>query len=348
MPVTLRNAVQRYFRSRHSAQGTQAEYKTTLAKWRSWGGGVSVEKLGRQEIREFLDWVYAQAVQDNGSNPGRTANKAREHLKAIVSWAWENDIIDSLPRFPRPRFQRDVAGRHYLTKSEINAAYFATHQMKTPRGWNNNLPVGAYWRAALVVLFNYGVDSGTIWNSAPHHEPILWRHICWDRESPDREIKQVSRWGWLFYRRVKTGKTFCRPMNQAVHTHLRSLMPSTPAPDSPVFLGGSSRPNARFQRLCKLATISAKRDLETGAESEWMLKDLRKTCATYYDEHMPESSIEILGHSVVGATYRHYAHRAPLAFKAITTIPQPTSFLSLARGYDGVCPCCKRSFVEAS
>jgi hypothetical protein len=33
---------------------------------------------------------------------------------------------------------------------------------------------------------------------------------------------------------------------------------------------------------------------------------------TYYDEHLPESSIEILGHSAAGATYRHDAHRAPL------------------------------------
>jgi hypothetical protein len=42
-----------------------------------------------------------------------------------------------------------------------------------------------------------------------------------------------------------------------------------------------------------------------------------QTCATYYDEHLPESSIEILGHSVGGITYRHYAHRAPLAFKSV-------------------------------
>jgi triacylglycerol esterase/lipase EstA (alpha/beta hydrolase family) len=51
----------------------------------------------------------------------------------------------------------------------------------------------------------------------------------------------------------------------------------------------------------------------TGREEPWELKDLRKTCATYYDEHVPESSVEILGHSVGGITYRHYAHRAPLA-----------------------------------
>jgi len=48
-------------------------------------------------------------------------------------------------------------------------------------------------------------------------------------------------------------------------------------------------------------------------------------CATYYDEYIPESSIEILGHSVGSITYRHDAHRAPLAFKAIMTLPQPSA-----------------------
>jgi len=36
----------------------------------------------------------------------------------------------------------------------------------------------------------------------------------------------------------------------------------------------------------------------------------------HYDEHVPESSIEILGHALGVVTYRHYAHRAPLAFSA--------------------------------
>jgi triacylglycerol esterase/lipase EstA (alpha/beta hydrolase family) len=83
-------------------------------------------------------------------------------------------------------------------------------------------------------------------------------------------------------------------------------------------------------------------------EEPWELKDLRKTCATYHDEHLPESSVEILGHSVGGITYRHYAHRAPLAFKAIMTLPQPTAFSALARGFDGECPCCRRRFPDAA
>ena len=106
----------------------------TLKKWRTWGGGVPIERLSRKEIRDLLDWVYDRAVAREGSDPGRTANKAREQLRAVISWAWEQDVIETPPRFPKPMPQRDVAGRHYLTKAEINALYVATHQLRRPRG----------------------------------------------------------------------------------------------------------------------------------------------------------------------------------------------------------------------
>jgi integrase len=348
MQTTLNAAVESYLRAKTLSRGSRNEYRSTLRKWEQWGSSVPIEVLRRKDIREFLDWVYERAIADEGTNPGRTANKAREHLRAVFSWAWEQELIDSPPPFPKPREQRDVAGRHYLTKSEINSLYFATHEMQRPRGWDHPLPVGRYWRSALVVFFNYGVDTGTVWKAAPFHEPILWRHVSWGRHSPDRELKEQSPWGWLFYRRVKTGKAFYRPMNRVVHAHLKAIMPEQPLPEAPVFLGGGARPNARFQELCGLAGIKPRMNVETGNGEAWELKDLRKTCATYYDEHVPESSIEILGHSVGGVTYRHYAHRAPLAFKAIMTIPQPTAFSALLKGCDGECPCCRRRFADAA
>jgi hypothetical protein len=100
--------------------------------------------------------------------------------------------------------------------------------MGQPRGWDAPHPIDRYWRAALVVFFNYGVDTGTVW-----------------------------------------------------------------------------------------------------------------------DEHVPESSVEILGHSVGGITYRHYAHRAPLAFRAIMTLPQPNGFSAILRAGDSECPCCRRRFADA-
>ena len=343
---TLESVVASYLRSGSPAQRTREEYATTLRKWSRWGGGVPFERIGRKEIREFLDWVYEDAKTRAGSNPGRTANKVRSHLRTVLSWAWEQDMVDALPRFPKLKPQRDVAGRHYLTKSEMNALYFATYQMKRPRGWNHPFTIGHYWRCALVVFFNYGVDTGTVWKTLPFHEPILWRYVSWKRQAPNGEIKERSPWGWLFYRRVKTGKSFWRPMNRTLHTHLKSILPDCPDLDGPVFLGGGTRPNNRFRSLCSLAGIKPKTSVDPEKHRPWVLKDLRKTCATYYDEHVPESSVEILGHSVGGITYRHYAHRAPLAFRAIMTLPQPTAFKALAKGFDGQCPCCRRRFVE--
>ena len=146
MPTNLRTAIRSYLRAGNPANGTRKEYLSTLRKWDEWGGGVPVEELRRREVRDFLDWVHERAVQEGGTNPGRTANKARENLRAIMSWAWERDMVDVLPRFPKPRPQRGVASRHYLTKAEINALYFATHQMRRPRGWDLAIPVGRFWR----------------------------------------------------------------------------------------------------------------------------------------------------------------------------------------------------------
>src|SRR5262249_56719607 len=115
---------------------------------------------------------------------------------------------------------------------EINALYFATHQMNRPRGWDSPFPVGRYWRAALVVFFNYGVDTGTVCKSAPFHEPILWHHVTWDPQSPDRELKERSRWGWLFYRRGENRQKVYRPLDHQLAAPLQNNL-AAPAPPRP-------------------------------------------------------------------------------------------------------------------
>lgn len=86
MPTTLNVAVAKYLRARNPARGTQDEYHTTLRKWKQWGGGVPIVNLGRKEIRKLLESVYERAIEQEGTNPGRTANKGREHLRAVVAW----------------------------------------------------------------------------------------------------------------------------------------------------------------------------------------------------------------------------------------------------------------------
>ena len=70
MPTTLKTAAESYLRAKALSRGTRNEYLSTLRKWERWGGGIPVEQLRRKDIREFLDWVYEQAVKDEGDEPG--------------------------------------------------------------------------------------------------------------------------------------------------------------------------------------------------------------------------------------------------------------------------------------
>ena len=98
MPTTLESIVTKYLRSGSPAQRTREEYATTLRKWSRWGGAVPLENLGRKEICEFLDWVHEDAVARHARNPGRTSNKVRSHLRAVMSWAWEQYLDPRLNR----------------------------------------------------------------------------------------------------------------------------------------------------------------------------------------------------------------------------------------------------------
>ena len=103
MCISLESVAEKYLATKKLSTGTCKEYRSTVTKWTAWKKGVDVDQIGRGDLRDFLDWVYEKAAGDGGSNAGRTANKARENLRAILSWAWEQDYVEKLPRFPKPK-----------------------------------------------------------------------------------------------------------------------------------------------------------------------------------------------------------------------------------------------------
>jgi hypothetical protein len=105
-PTNLEAVVTNYLHARTAAQGTRDAYSSTLKKWEHWGKGVALEQIGRKEIREFLDSVYERALAQGGSNPGRTANKAREHLRAVMASTAE------LSGNPRPSTSRSFGAMY--------------------------------------------------------------------------------------------------------------------------------------------------------------------------------------------------------------------------------------------
>ena len=136
MPTTLKTAAESYLRTRPLSRATRNEYLSTLRKWETWGGGIPIEQLRRKDLREFLDRVYEQAVKDEGENPGRTANKAREYLRAILYWAWEQELIF----FPRSR-------------------PCPTRPTRTP--WGRTIPHPAFVRLARALPLAPGSAAGT-------------------------------------------------------------------------------------------------------------------------------------------------------------------------------------------
>ncbi len=133
MLTTFRSAVAKYLDSRNPARGTRNEYQTTVRKWNQWGGGVSIEKLGRKEIRQFLDWVYERAVARVYSEAQSAANKAHEHLRAVVSWAWEQ--LSSRPADVQGDHDAAAADGFYGAVSTASA-HVADDDSTTPAGGN--------------------------------------------------------------------------------------------------------------------------------------------------------------------------------------------------------------------
>ena len=81
MSISVETTAAKYLTSKKLSGGTRKEYKSTVTKWTAWGKGVNVDQINRSHIRDFLDWVHDQAAKNGGSNPARTANKARVTLR---------------------------------------------------------------------------------------------------------------------------------------------------------------------------------------------------------------------------------------------------------------------------
>lgn len=335
--------VESYAKAKSLELGTLKEYRTTVRKLAEWRAITSNEHrcptpmvardFNREVIASFFDWVYSQACTAQDRNPGRTANKAREHVGAVLQWLVDVERLDAMPRLPEKREQKNAAGLFFLTDDELDALYWATYRMHSPRGWKSPWPIGYYWRTALALFITYGVDTQLVFYVDRHATPLRWQNVYGPGLSPNRSSKQESPHGWLAWSRQKTGRQFCAPLTDVVAAHLQSIRPASAGDEDPIFgRAGGGRPCERFQELVKLAKIAEKFDTLTNSKVAWTLKDLRKTCSTRHDENLPGASSVVLGHadgSVADVTRVHYRNPGPLLFRAISTLPYPPAFRAI-------------------
>lgn len=297
-------------------------------------GPLLAAAVTRDDVRDYLGWIYSQACEAGDDNPGRSFNKRKKELHAVFHWAAKPAVglLDAMPVFPDDRKQRSVAGHYFLTDDEVERLYWATYRLPEPKGWSDERSIGALWRCALVLFRNYGFDTQIVFPNTNRATSILtWACVYTEHALPPGRVANCPNGdGWLVLRRQKTGRALFLPLEAVSRAHLDAIRPAKVDPDAPVMgLAGGGKPAERFQELCRLAKLAEKWDPELQRPAPWVLKDLRKTCATVHDANLPGAARMVLGHSAGTITERHYANELPVLVRALSTLPQPAAFRSI-------------------
>jgi len=343
-PDPIAASIDAYLDDTEAAEGTRESYRTTKRRWLEWTKKhrsltpVLLESLTAGDLRDWLAWCFDEARSAGDANPENTFNKRRREMHAVLKWLFEEERIEALPRFPKPKDQRKVAGLYFLTDqadhgelSEMERLYWAAHDMPVPPRWRDPRPIGLLWRTALVLFRDYGMDTQVLFPYKARAANVLrWKHVSPGGLPPGRVANVQCEHGWLTLKRQKTGRLMFLPLEPVVRAHLDEIRPEDVDPEEPILgRAGGMRPCQRFQRLARAAQLQDKVDIETGAVTPWVLKDLRKTCATAHNANRPGSAQYVLGHSGGAITDKHYANALPVLLEAFRTLPQPRAFRSI-------------------
>lgn len=333
------DAIEGYCEAKEVAHNTRLSFQTCRRRWLDWVGvhrsvtPMHVDSVTSADLREFLEWIYQEA-RGRGENAGNTHNKRRCELHAVFSWLAAEQKITSLPIFPAKRKKvRKEAGLYFLTDEESSRLYWACLRLTPPSGRADPRPFATLWQTALVLLRNYGFDTGVLFPWTKSHRSVLcWGDVYAPGLPPGREATIESRYGWLRVVRQKTNRLMLCPLEPIAAAHLEAIRPANADPKEPVLgKAGGPRPSRRFQRLCKLARLPAKIDKQTGKEIAWVVKDLRKTCSTWHNASREGSASAFLGHAGSGSmiTEQHYINPLPAMVADIEALPQPEAFRSI-------------------
>ena len=333
--LTFEEARRRYLDATGASRSTRAEYQTSGRKWAEWLNvhrsctPMHIRAIDAELLEKWLAWVYSEAQTSGDANPGRTTNKARSNMRAVLNWAAKRRLISSVPVFPDEREQREVAGTYFLTDDEMGKLYMATFRLAKPARWKDPRPLGLLWRCVLVLLRNYGFDTQILLPYGHRDTTVLrWEHVHTDPLPPGRLANIENPHGWLAIRRQKTGALLVLPLDEIARAHLDAVRPAHVDPEAPV-IGRSAargRPCDVLRRLIAWAKVPPKLDVETGRAMPWVLKDLRKTCATSHGEEVARL---VLGHSAGTITGKHYASSLPRLVEAFRQFAQPAAFRTI-------------------
>lgn len=347
---------------------TYADYATHLRRWDEYwtaadrsGAPMSVGQVRRRHLEQWRDWLGRQL---KGKNVPLNLNKHLRSIQAILAWCERQEVIGRAPSLERLPCEA-AAEKHYFTYEELDRLYEACDQVDWPTldraGEPLLLPPGIQWQTAIVLWFHYGFRTQELIQFEPDHEPLPWRQITWDAETPAQDGHARNECGWLWYvpqkQRRKKPQPLILPMNAVVSAHLRAIRPVLCDDRLPVFHWplSADRLYGTWDSLCHRARVRPKRNLITGEHPKYHLRHFRKTCTTWLNRHRPGIAPLITGHaereltntiaadctlsaavqdgSFSRVSAQHYDNKELAVQEALLSLPQPKNFVAILQPF---------------
>lgn len=341
----FRNFTEPVLRDGDRAPETLREYRRHVRRWHEWLANdridnpvVPISEVSRADLLDWRKWLMSKrGIQ---ASP-RTANKHLGSLQAILATAGERGAHLCPPRI-KPLDVQKAAKKLYLTYDQVGAIYAACDAAEWPTVDHYGAPLpfspGTYWRAFVVLQFNYGPRTQELWSYEKEYEGLTWRQVSWEAETPAQEGTAENRHGWFHYVPQKQIRLkpdpLVLPLNEAAAAAIRSIMPPGgcdprerlfPAPH------GDKKFYEAWDTIVKASRVKLKVDLKTGERPPVHIKLFRKTCETWHDNHAAGDGRAgigeiITGHAERSVSGKHYANRERRLVEAINAFPQPEEF----------------------
>jgi integrase len=312
--LTLRQAFETWFQAGIKTRGNLGGYLSTLKHWEAM---TPAERRSNPPITEIdaervTDWLALLPF-----SPETRAKHAR-HVRAILRRCGPPSdgnprgasILPTVPFIEIPSVPSPDDPRA-ATAPELDALYRACSVAKWPKIPGVAAP--AYWRAAIVCLYNLGPRCWELLAADPRDRS---EHAAgWRWPNVDFEKRLVSFW------RPKNRDTLKLPLGKVVIAHLRSIEGDRHA----VFPATLDR--GTIYQVWNLIRCIAQAEQDSVADLS--PHDMRRTCQTEWDfHHFP------LGDYITGRCAQDVQDRSYRAFRAkaaeiVDDLPQPPEFLSI-------------------
>lgn len=355
--LTLSKAFKRYRLPMMAARSpdTIGEYETHIRRWEEFWRAVAtgwrsktglelqrriihpaLSEVSRTDLLAWREWLAEHPKEFSNRN----INKHLGSLQAIADSAIEEGAIQAFPRLAP--LEAAAAGR------KIHLAYEEADRLKRACAvatWPTGLlhPPGLYWETLVVGFCVYGFRTQEQVKYEQGPRSLDWSDIRLQAETPHPDGKAVHPLGWLVYtpqkqKRLKP-EPLVLPIVEAYRVHLDAIRP--PKAEGMVFPfpAHSVEFYDQWGRIREAAGIRPKPNLD-GSQPEYNICDLRKTAATWLNNHgatigSPAIGDRITGHAAdrspdkqlqsrVSAT--HYDFAEDRVLRALTTLPLPSSF----------------------